>query len=90
MFQVEKNKTLYIINNEIIGEVDYSYINKDTVNITHTYVSPLYRGKGIAEKMLEKIFKYIKDHNLKVICTCSYAEKWFQKHEEYQDLKVSK
>lgn len=39
MFQVEKNKTLYIINNEIIGEVDYSYINKDTVNITHTYVS---------------------------------------------------
>lgn len=90
MFQVEENKTTYILNDEIIGEVNYSYVNKDMVNITHTYVSPLYRGKGIAEKMMEKVFKYIKDNNLKVMCTCSYAEKWLQEHEEYQTLKVSK
>ena len=38
MINVEENKTTYMVNDVVMGEVDYPYINKDTVNITHTFV----------------------------------------------------
>lgn len=86
MFQVLENKTLYIINNKIIGEVTYPYIKDNIVNINHTFVDKSLRGQGVADKMLEEIFKYLKENDKKAICTCSYAISWLEKHEEYHNL----
>lgn len=89
MFQVEENKTLYILNNKIMGEVTYPYIKDDIVNINHTFVDSSLRGKGIADKMLKEVFKYIKKNNKRAICTCSYAKMWIEKHPEYNKLIVT-
>ena len=40
--------------------------------------------------MMESVFKYLNNKNQKVICTCSYAIKWLEKHPEYQDMEVAK
>lgn len=88
MIKVEENKTTYIINNVVMGEVDYPYINDNTVNINHTFVDPSLRGQGIAGKLMTEVFKYLREHNLKVVCTCSYAVSWLEQHPEYQRLKV--
>ena len=88
MINVEENKTTYMVNDVVMGEVDYPYINKDTVNITHTFVDNSLRGQGIADKLMTKVFKYLSENNLKVVCTCSYAVSWLEKHPEYQNLKV--
>ena len=63
MFQVGKNKTTYIIDGKIMGEVDYIDIDDHTVNITHTFVDPSLRGQGLASKMLQEVFKYLHDNN---------------------------
>lgn len=88
MFRVDKNKTVYMINNKVMGEVDYPYINDNTVNITHTFVDQSLRGQGIADKMMNEVFKYLRKKNIQVKCTCSYAISWLEKHSEYHDLKV--
>lgn len=86
MFQVLENKTLYIVNDKIMGEVTYPYVNEEVVDINHTFVDNSLRGQGVADKMLEEVFKYLKDNNKKAICTCSYAKLWIGKHEEYRNL----
>lgn len=88
MFQVEENKTTYIVNDAVMGEVDYPSINDNTVNINHTFVDPSLRGQGIADKLMTEVFKYLSANNLKVVCTCSYAASWLEQHPEYQSLKV--
>ena len=88
MIQVEENKTTYIVNDQVMGEVDYPYIDDNTVNITHTFVGPSLRGQGIADQMMRNVFEYLSENNRKVICTCSYAKNWLDHHPEYSKLKV--
>ncbi len=90
MIEVNENKTTYIKENQILGEIDYPKVDENTVNISHTYVDPSLRGQGVADKMMESVFKYLNNKNQKVICTCSYAIKWLEKHPEYQDMEVAK
>lgn len=88
MIEVNTNKTIYKIDDQILGEIDYPSIDDKTVNITHTFVDPSLRGQGIADKLMTEVFKYLSENNLKVVCTCSYAASWLEKHPEYQNLKV--
>ena len=88
MLETEENKAIYKVDDQIMGEVDYPNINDKTVNITHTFVDPSLRGQGIADKLMTEVFKYLSEKNLKVVCTCSYAISWLEKHPEYQNLKV--
>ncbi len=82
MFQVEENKTVYKVDDKIMGEVDYPHIDDKTVNITHTFVDPSLRGQGIADQMLKKAFEYFEENNIEVKCTCSYAKNWVEHHKE--------
>ncbi len=82
MFQVEENKTVYKIDDKIMGEVDYPNIDDKTVNITHIFVDPSLRGQGIADQMLKKVFAYLQENNIEVVCTCSYAKNWAERHKE--------
>jgi len=61
----------------------YSYAD-GALNFFHTYVPPALRGQGIAAKLLEEAVKFVKSKNLKVIPSCSYAEKFF--NEKYPEL----
>ena len=88
MIKVEESKTTYLVNDVVMGEVDYPYINEDTVNIMHTFVDNSLRGQGIADKLMTEVFKYLSKNNVKVVCTCSYAASWLEKHPEYHELKV--
>ena len=85
MFHVEENKTTYIVNDQIMGEVNYPYIDDKKVNITHTFVDPTLRGQGIADKMMNEVFKYLQKNNIQT-CTCSYATSWLEKH-RYSSVK---
>jgi predicted GNAT family acetyltransferase len=74
---------------ELITEATYETLENNVINVDHVYVNPEYRGQGIAEKTMLTVVNYIRQHNLKVIATCSYASAWFGKHEEeYTDILV--
>lgn len=56
------------------------------LDLYSTYTPPQLRGQGLAEKVVLAAFEYAKEKNLKVIPSCWYAEKFVEKHTEYQNI----
>lgn len=69
-----------------LAYITFPEVEEGVVDITHTVVDPSLRGQGVAGKMTEALAEYLKAEGLKVQLTCSYAVKWFDKHEEYRDI----
>ena len=81
----EKNRIVYEIEGQEIGEIEFKELDKNTVDIYHTYVDPDYQGKNIASQLVEELFKKLKTENKKAVVSCSYVAHWIEKHPEYSD-----
>lgn len=83
----ERNR-IYAENEEgmRVAEVTFPEYREQVVNVNHTFVDTSLRGQGIAGKLMEELVKQLKEENKKVILTCSYADMWFEKHKQYDDL----
>ncbi|MDY4280322.1 MAG: GNAT family N-acetyltransferase [[Pasteurella] mairii] len=60
-----------------IAELSYFFVDAQTINATHTFVSEALRGQGVADKLYQALVTFVREHQLKLIPTCSYiAIKW--------------
>ncbi len=85
-YKYEKDKILLMDENILIGEIDFSYLNEKNISIDHTYVNSNYQGQGLASKLILEVIKFVKENDLRIKPTCSYAVSFFQKHNEYKNL----
>lgn len=85
-----------LINNEAIHNfemfvdghrafIDYQ-LKHDKMYLMHTEVPVELEGKGVAPAMVEKAFKYIEDHNLKIVPYCSFIKVFLKKHPEWERI----
>ena len=81
----KENKIVYEIEGKEIGEVEFTFLDDNTVDICHTYVDPDYQGQQIASKLVKELFKKLKKEKKKAVITCSYVAHWIKKHPEYHD-----
>ena len=74
-----ENKGFFIYDEkkEIIAEMTYEKEGSNLV-FNHTYVSPLLRVQGVAEKLFETGIEYAKNNGYKIIPVCSYIVKKFE------------
>lgn len=79
MYKILDNKIVYILDNEIKGEVCFKIV-KNEATIYHTYVDNDLRGQGIASKLVSMAFDYLEEKGYKIECSCSYARNWALKH----------
>lgn len=57
------------------------------LDLYHTYVPDVFRGRGIAEQLCAAAFEYAKAHGLTVIPSCSYVSgAYLKRHSEYEPL----
>uniref|UniRef100_A0A7R9UDH8 N-acetyltransferase domain-containing protein n=1 Tax=Pinguiococcus pyrenoidosus TaxID=172671 RepID=A0A7R9UDH8_9STRA len=57
------------------------------MDITHTFVPPEYRGKGVAGVLCQAAFEYCRENSLTVRPSCSYVSSRFvPKHPEFADI----
>lgn len=77
LFNKEDKKALAYDNNTKIGECYYKEQGKYW-NIVHTEVNTLYRGQGIAKKLVKEVIKNANKHNKVIKAECSYAKKIIQ------------
>jgi len=57
------------------------------LELYHTYVPEVFRGRGIAEQLCKAGFEYAKANHLQVIPSCSYiSEAYLKRHPEYEPL----
>ena len=57
------------------------------IDLYHTYVPEVFRGRGVAEKLCKVAFEYAKARQLTVIPSCSYVSgAYLKRHQEYEPL----
>lgn len=86
----------FIVNNNEIYKLDkenkkiaYAKIppfNESAINILSVVVDPSLRGQGLAGKLMEFTYNYLKDNNKKAVLTCPYAIYWFNKNPIKKDV----
>jgi len=54
--------------------------------ITHTEVPEAIEGRGIAGELTRVALRWARANRYKVVPACAYAEAFFERHVEYQDL----
>lgn len=86
-FKTESNR-IYLSgeNGTCIAEITFPSVKDGVVDINHTFVDDSLRGQGIAGKLMELAVRQIKANGQKAVCSCSYAQKWFERHEEEQNV----
>lgn len=71
---------------EIIAEITYRSLKDTNVVIAdHTYVSPVLRGQGVAEKLLDHLVAAMAKENKKIKAECSYVVSKFEREPEKYD-----
>lgn len=68
-----------------LSVADYQLRDGDMV-MTHTFVPPELRGRGIAEKLVRAALEHARTEKLRVVPACSYVDTFIQRHREYQPL----
>lgn len=71
---------------QLLAEITFPTIRNHVVDINHTFVSPALRGQGIAGQLMEKAVRQIKSTGRRCRVSCTYAEQWMQKHQEWADV----
>ena len=62
-------------------------LHRNEVNLYHTYVPEVFRGRGIAEQLCKAAFEYAKANGLTVLPSCSYISgAYLKRHPEYEPL----
>ena len=57
------------------------------IDLYHTYVPEVFRGRGLAEKLVKAGFEYAKAKGLTVLPSCSYISgPYLKRHPEYEPL----
>nr|WP_228734984.1 GNAT family N-acetyltransferase [Xanthomonas euvesicatoria] len=58
----------------------------EIMTITHTQVPDAISRHGVAAALVEDALTFARQHGLKVIPACSYADAYLRRHPQYHDL----
>ena len=77
-FEYENNRAAIYDNKREIGVCTFEE-SGDSWAITHTIVSPDYRGMGLAKQVLECVLTNAEEQGKSIIPICSYAVNYLEK-----------
>jgi uncharacterized protein len=61
-------------------------VERNRIVLTHTFVPPELRGRGIAEKLVRAALDDARRQGRKVVPQCSYVAAFIERHPEFQAL----
>lgn len=67
----------------ILSVVDYELAD-GRITMTHTYVPPELRGRGLAEKLVRAALLHARAEGLTVVPACSYVAAFIERHPEFR------
>ena len=68
-----------------LSVADYQLRGTDMI-MTHTFVPPEQRGRGIAEKLVRVALEHARTERLRVVPACSYVDAFIKRHREFEPL----
>ena len=73
-------------NRNEIASVDFPKVGDRTFNIHSVDVAPEYKGQGIGEDLLQKVYDFLKGNKRNALVTSEFAKKWFADNPEHKDI----
>lgn len=74
------------IDGDLVAAADYT-VNGNAVSFTHTFTSPMLRGKGYAAEVVTFAIDDVESTTtLRVVPMCWYVGKWFDENPERAGL----
>ncbi len=74
-----------VVVDDFLSVADYE-LTAGTMVMTHTFVPPELRGRGVAQKLVHAALGWAAAERLRVVPACSYVTAFVQRHPEYQAL----
>ncbi len=69
-----------------LAEMVYTMSSPDKMIIEHTEVDPSLGGRGIGKQLLGVLIDYVRENNIKVSPSCTFAKAMLDKNKEWQDV----
>ncbi|MEO6050598.1 MAG: GNAT family N-acetyltransferase [Pyrinomonadaceae bacterium] len=84
----QKKKGTFFVeeNGETLAKLEYFHSAPDEITIYHTEVNAKLHGKHIGDKLVEAVVNFARENGVKVVPTCSFANKVIDRTPEYQDV----
>ena len=82
-FTIDNNKIYYKKEDKELAYIDLDYTPDGLVVLEKVFVDPELRGLGVASKLMAFAANYFSEEKITVVPMCSYANAWYQRHEEY-------
>lgn len=68
------------------AEMTFRHLEGNRMAIDHTGVPPVYRGQGIAQKLVERGIADARANGVKIVPICSYVAAQFRRHPDWADV----
>jgi hypothetical protein len=69
------------------AHLDYE-VTDGTIEMTHTFVPPELRGRGLAELLVRAALAWVRVEKKRVVPSCSYVATFLERHAEFRDLRA--
>lgn len=82
------SKGLFFVQQDgnMLAELVYTMPSSDKMIIEHTEVSEELKGQNTGYQLVQTAVEYARNHNLKIIPLCPFANAVFKKKPEYADV----
>lgn len=78
-----------MLDGEVAGYISYE-MGDGVIDLQHTIVDDKFGGRGVGGALAKGTIDQIRDQGgLRVIPTCPFLAKWFDKNPEYSDLRAN-
>lgn len=61
-------------------------VSEGIMTVRRVFVPPSHEGQGLAARLMSHVAKDARTKGLKVVPVCSYADVWFRRNRDQQDL----
>jgi predicted GNAT family acetyltransferase len=79
----EPERRRFVLQPDGGGEAVLEYaLSPGVVDFHHTYVPPVARGRGVAERLVRDGLAWARSEDLRVIPSCSYVASYLRRHPE--------
>ncbi|QLK86429.1 GNAT family N-acetyltransferase [Staphylococcus sp. 17KM0847] len=82
-YDIHETKNAFYIGDNAdapLAEITFNYHDEQTIDVNHTFVDPSLRGGGVAKQLFDCVIDKAQQENLKIIPSCSYVRKQFEKN----------
>jgi predicted GNAT family acetyltransferase len=81
----ESARKYFLLEDSDEAQLLYVPAGEGIVELTHTYVPPEMRGKGLGERLVRFALEDIRRRGERFIPTCPFVAKYVESHPEWRD-----